>query len=92
MVGMINVMTVNPGFGGQTFISGMASKLRDLRRMVDSRDLAIDIEVDGGINGDTIATVVSAGASIAIAGTCVFQHPDGIAAGIVELRRAAGAG
>ena len=92
MVGIVNVMTVNPGFGGQSFISGMASKLRDLRRMVDSRDLAIDIEVDGGINGDTIATVVSAGASIAIAGTCVFQHPDGIAAGIVELRRAAGAG
>ena len=86
-VDIINVMTVNPGFGGQSFISGMTGKLRTLRAMVAGRD--IEIEVDGGINAETISTAMNAGATIAIAGTCVFQHEHGIAAGIAELRRAA---
>lgn len=86
-VNIINVMTVNPGFGGQSFISGMTRKLRTLRAMVAERD--IEIEADGGINAETISTVMNAGATIAIAGTCVFQHKRGIAAGVAELRRAA---
>lgn len=86
-VDIINAMTVNPGFGGQSFISGMTKKLRTLRAMVAGRD--IEIEVDGGINAETISTVINAGATIAIAGTCIFQHENGIAAGIAELRRAA---
>ena len=86
-VDIINVMTVNPGFGGQSFISGMTRKLRTLRALVAGRD--IEIEVDGGINAETISTVMNAGATIAIAGTCVFRHEKGIAAGIAELRRAA---
>ena len=86
-VDIINVMTVNPGFGGQRFISGMTRKLRTLREMVGRRD--IEIEVDGGINAETIAIAMAAGATIAIAGTCIFQHEQGIAAGIAELRRAA---
>ena len=86
-VDIINVMTVNPGFGGQSFISGMTRKLRTLQAMVAGRD--IEIEVDGGINAETISTVINAGATIAIAGTCIFQHEKGIAAGIAELRRAA---
>ena len=89
MVSVINVMTVNPGFGGQRFISGMTTKLRELSRMVKSGDMDIDIEVDGGINTDTILTAKNAGATIAIAGTCIFQHENGIAAGIDELRHAA---
>ena len=86
-VDMINVMTVNPGFGGQSFISGMTRKLRTLRAMVAGRD--IEIEVDGGINAATLSSAMNAGANIAIAGTCIFQHKKGIAAGIAELRRAA---
>ena len=89
LVSIINVMTVNPGFGGQRFIGGMAAKLRELSRMVQHSDKDIDIEVDGGINADTILTAVTAGATVAIAGTCIFQHENCIAAGIDELRRAA---
>ena len=88
-VEFINVMTVNPGFGGQRFISGMTRKLRRLRAMVEDCGRDIEIEVDGGINSDTIASVIAAGATIAIAGTCVFQHEKGIAGGIEELRQAA---
>lgn len=89
MAQIVNVMTVNPGFGGQRFIAGMTRKIRDLRRMAADSGRDIEIEVDGGINADTIGTVEAAGATIAIAGTCVFQHQQGIAAGIEELRRAA---
>ena len=91
-IALINVMTVNPGFGGQTFIKGMIRKLQQLRAMADNSDKDIEIEVDGGINSDTIAAVIAAGATIAIAGAGVFQHERGIAAGIDALRqRAAGA-
>lgn len=89
MLQVINVMTVNPGFGGQQFIKSTLSKIRNLRRDVDRLGAGIDIEVDGGINSDTIGPAISAGASVAIAGTCVFQHEDGIAAGMAELSRAA---
>ena len=89
MAQLINVMTVNPGFGGQQFINSTLSKIRNLRRLIDQLGADIDIEVDGGINSETIGAAISAGASVAIAGTCVFQHEDGIAAGMAELRRAA---
>ncbi len=89
MVQIINVMTVNPGFGGQQFIKSTLSKIRSLRKRVNQLGADIDIEVDGGVTGATIGAALSAGASVAIAGTCVFQHDNGIAAGIAELRRAA---
>ncbi len=89
MARIINVMTVNPGFGGQQFINSTLVKIRSLRRLINELGAEIDIEVDGGINIHTIGAAISAGASVAIAGTCVFQHTDGIAAGISELRRAA---
>lgn len=88
MVDLINVMTVNPGFGGQRFIASTRSKIRRLRHMVDSSDREIDIEADGGINSETICPAADAGANLMIAGTCVFGHDAGIAAGIAELRRA----
>lgn len=89
MVQIVNVMTVNPGFGGQRFINSITGKIRQLRAMADSSGSEIEIEVDGGINAETISIVEAAGATVAIAGTCVFQHRMGIAAGIEELRRAA---
>lgn len=88
-VQIINVMTVNPGFGGQSFIKGMLRKLRQLRAMADNSGKEIEIEVDGGINIDTISAVIAAGATIAIAGAGVFQHERGIAAGIDALRQRA---
>lgn len=89
MISQINVMTVNPGFGGQPFISATTSKISQLRRMVLDGGYDIDIEVDGGINSETIATAQACGANIMIAGSCIFGHADGIAAGIAALRRAA---
>ena len=86
-VDIINVMTVNPGFGGQSFIKGTTKKLRTLRAMV--ADSEIEIEVDGGINAETLPVAMAAGATIAIVGTSAFQHKNGIAGGIAELRRAA---
>lgn len=89
MVSLVNVMTVNPGFGGQQFIAGTLAKIRGLRSQVDQLGADIEIEVDGGLNSATIGAALSAGATVAIAGTCVFQHEVSIAAGIAELRRAA---
>lgn len=86
---IVNVMTVNPGFGGQTFIASMTAKIRALRAMVDGAGCDVEIEVDGGVNAATVGSVKEAGATIAIAGAYVFEHEQGIAAGIRELRRAA---
>ncbi len=88
LVDIINVMTVNPGFGGQAFITGMTAKIAALRAMVDEQMSDIDIEVDGGINSETIAIAGTAGANVMVAGTCIFGHADGIAAGIQDLRQA----
>ncbi len=89
MASLINVMTVNPGFGGQRFITGTLPKIRQLRAMADAHSRRIDIEVDGGINSRTIGKAIQAGANVAIAGASIFGHERGIAAGISELREAA---
>ena len=89
MVGQVNVMTVNPGFGGQQFIRATTSKISQLRRMAMEAGRDMDIEVDGGINSRTVAIARSSGANIMVAGSCIFGHAGGIAAGMAELRRAA---
>lgn len=87
---MVLVMTVNPGFGGQKFIPATLSKIKKLREMIVSRGLKIDIEVDGGINPETIREVSAAGANVFVAGAFVFNsnnYRDAINAlrnGIVE--------
>ena len=90
-VDQILVMTVNPGFGGQKFIESMLSKLETLRRWIDERDLAVDLEVDGGIGPETIGRAARAGADVFVAGTAVFGATSYDEA-ISELRRAAEAG
>ncbi|NHN28446.1 ribulose-phosphate 3-epimerase [Paenibacillus agricola] len=71
------LMTVNPGFGGQRFISGMLPKITKLRNMLDERGLQhVDIEVDGGVNADTARQVVAAGANVLVAGNAVFGRAD----------------
>jgi ribulose-phosphate 3-epimerase len=70
------VMSVNPGFGGQRFISTSIDKVRRLRRMIDERRLDVRIEIDGGIDLENIAPVVAAGAEIIVAGSAIFGADD----------------
>src|SRR5437763_917863 len=74
------VMTVNPGFGGQRFIEPVVSKIRHIAQMIRERGVAVEIEVDGGIDARTAPAVVSAGANILVAGSAVFGHEDRTAA------------
>jgi ribulose-phosphate 3-epimerase len=86
---MVLLMTVNPGFGGQHFIEAVVPKIRALRAEIDRRQLDVDIEVDGGIAPETVATVVAAGANVLVAGSSVFHAPGHDYAGAVAaLRRA----
>lgn len=70
---MILLMTVEPGFGGQSYIPESTEKIRDLRRMLDERGLDTDIEVDGGIKKDNLRTVMEAGANVIVAGSAIFK-------------------
>lgn len=70
---MVLIMSVNPGFGGQSYISESTRKIRMLREMIAQRGLSVDVEVDGGINSQTIDTVLEAGANIIVAGSAVFS-------------------
>ncbi|MCG8543951.1 MAG: ribulose-phosphate 3-epimerase [Alphaproteobacteria bacterium] len=70
---LVLVMTVNPGFGGQRFIAAQLEKVRDLRLRIDKIGQAIDLEVDGGINADTAAMAIAAGADVLVAGTATFD-------------------
>jgi len=73
---MVVIMTVNPGFGGQEFISEVIPKIERLKEMIDKRGLNIEIEVDGGINPDNISLASSAGANVFVAGSAVFGSKD----------------
>lgn len=75
-IDMVLVMTVNPGFGGQSYISSMTEKVRDLERMRIQKGLRFDIEVDGGIDLSNIYTVTEAGANVIVAGSTVYKAPD----------------
>lgn len=75
-VDMVMIMSVNPGFGGQSFIESAVDKVRRLRAMLDARGLDVDIEVDGGINAQTAKQVVDAGATVLVAGSYVFRSKD----------------
>ena len=70
---MVLLMTVNPGFGGQSFIPEVVPKIEKLRNMVDQRGLKADIEVDGGIGVDNIGIVAQAGANVFVAGSAIFR-------------------
>ena len=75
-VDMVLLMTVNPGFGGQKFISSMIPKIKKLRKLIDEKHLPVELEVDGGINLDNISKVVKAGADVIVAGSAVFKSKD----------------
>ncbi len=70
---MVLLMTVNPGFGGQSLIKSTLPKIKALRKMIDDRGLDVDIQVDGGIKLDNVKTVIEAGADIIVAGSAIFD-------------------
>jgi ribulose-phosphate 3-epimerase len=82
---IVLVMTVNPGFGGQEFIHETLGKIRQVRGWIDEHRLDCEVEVDGGIHLETAPLTVKAGANVLVAGTAVFGHKQGAAAGIQEL-------
>lgn len=84
-VDMVLLMTVNPGFGGQKFIPQMLDKITRLRKMINERNLTVDIQVDGGINKATARQVIAAGANILVAGSAIYQADD-IEKAIREIR------
>ena len=82
---MVLVMTVEPGFGGQSFMAETMDKIKTLRREIQRRGLSVDIQVDGGINDKTVETAAKAGANVFVAGSAVFGAPDAAKA-IADLR------
>ncbi len=90
MVDMVLIMSVNPGFGGQSFIPAAVDKIAELRSQLHQRDLTeVLIQVDGGINARTIGACAAAGGQVFVAGSAVYGHPQGPAFALAELRRAA---
>ena len=87
-VDYVLVMSVNPGFGGQSFISTSLDKLRRLKGMISDRGLRVRIEIDGGVGAENVGEVVRAGAEMIVAGSAVFGAPDPAGA-VRRLREAA---
>jgi len=85
-VDQILLMSVNPGFGGQSFIESSVEKMRRLRQLVDERKGQVELEIDGGIDLRTAPRVVAVGATMLVAGSAVFHAPGGAAEGVRRLR------
>lgn len=85
-VDMVLVMSVNPGFGGQSFIGSMLPKIKQLRQMIERSGRTIELEVDGGVKVDNIGEIAAAGADVFVAGSAVFNAPD-YGAAIAALRQ-----
>jgi ribulose-phosphate 3-epimerase len=85
---MILVMTIEPGFGGQSFMQDQVPKIAAFRRDIARRNLNCHIEVDGGIGEKNVGKVVANGANVLVAGTSVFRHPEGMAKGVKVLHDA----
>jgi ribulose-phosphate 3-epimerase len=84
-IDLVLVMSVNPGFGGQSFLPAVLPKISRIRQMIDASGFDIDLEVDGGVGPDNAAEIVRAGARVLVAGNSVFGKPDRRAA-LAELR------
>jgi ribulose-phosphate 3-epimerase len=86
-VDLVLIMSVNPGFGGQSFIESSLRKIESVRTMIDKQGLTVDLEVDGGIDRDTAPRAIAAGADALVAGTATFKGgPSAYAANIAALR------
>jgi len=89
-IDLLLVMSVHPGFGGQKFIEGALDKVRLVRRALDERKVSAELEVDGGIKIDNAARVAEAGASVLVAGSAVFEDPEGVSAAVAKFDRVLG--
>jgi ribulose-phosphate 3-epimerase len=89
-IDLLLVMSVHPGFGGQKFIEGALDKVRLVRRALDERKVSAELEVDGGIKVDNAARVAEAGASVLVAGSAVFEDPEGVSAALAKFDRVLG--
>jgi ribulose-phosphate 3-epimerase len=85
---LVLVMTVNPGFSGQTFIPEVLPKITQVKKMIERAGCPVLIQVDGGINPANLQQTYQAGARVFVSATSIFSHPQGISAGIQELRKA----
>ena len=87
-VDLILIMSVNPGFGGQSFIRATLPKIADIRKILADRNPSAELEVDGGINADNAREIVKAGADVLVAGNSVFRAKEGISRALQRLREA----
>jgi ribulose-phosphate 3-epimerase len=87
-VDLVLIMSVNPGFGGQSFIPETLPRIANMRKIIDSRKPGIELEVDGGINADNAPDIVEAGADVLVAGNSVFRAEEGISQALQRLREA----
>ncbi len=85
-VDLVLIMSVNPGFGGQSYIPGSTAKIARLRRMLNDIGSPAEIQVDGGVNSGTIAEIVAAGATVLVAGSAIFNDKASVAENIQRLR------
>ena len=88
-VDLVLVMSVNPGFGGQSFIPESLPRVASMRKLLEDRGLSAELEVDGGITADNAPAIIEAGANVLVAGNSVFRAPDGIGQALRRLREAA---
>ncbi len=86
-VDLVLIMSVNPGFGGQSYIPGSSDKIRRLRQMLDAIGSTADLEVDGGIKPGNAAEIVAAGANVLVAGSAIFGGPQSITKNMADLRQ-----
>jgi ribulose-phosphate 3-epimerase len=88
LVDLVLVMTVNPGFGGQAYLTSMEPKIAEVRAMIDAAHLSdrVHLEVDGGIAPDTITGAAAAGANVLVAGSALYRDPQGLAHAVADLR------
>lgn len=87
-VDLVLIMSVNPGFGGQSFIPATLPRIANMRKILDDRKLSAELEVDGGINADNAPDIIKAGATVLVAGNSIFRAKEGISQAIQRLREA----
>jgi ribulose-phosphate 3-epimerase len=87
-VDLVLIMSVNPGFGGQSFIPETLPRIASMRKMLDDRKLSVELEVDGGITADNTPDIVKAGANVLVVGNSIFRAKEGISRAIRRLREA----
>lgn len=83
---LVLVMTVNPGYSGQTFLAETLTKVEKIHSWLQDDSLAADLQVDGGVNAGTLPQAQAAGANVFVAASAIFKHPEGIAAGLRALK------